>query len=80
MRQAENPFHWTAAMTTVARQRRSPLGLFPDKPVPGLYDRMIEFLRVHHYSRRTEQAYIHWVRRYIEFHQHRHPRELAEEG
>jgi len=56
-----------------------PLGLFPDTPAPRLYDRIIEVLRVRHYSRRTEEAYIHWIRRFIEFHQHRHSRQLAEE-
>jgi len=60
-------------------QCRSPLGLFPDTPAPRLYGRVVEGLRVHHYSRRTEEAYIHWIRRFIEFHQHRHPRQLAEE-
>ncbi len=66
-------------MTTVAHDRRLPLGLFPDKPAPRLDDRMIEVLRVHHYSRHTEQAYIHRVRRHLEFHQHRHPRRLGED-
>jgi site-specific recombinase XerD len=65
-------------MTTVTRQRRSPLGLFPDKPAPRLYDRIVEVLRVRHYSRRTEEAYVHWIGRYIAFHQYRHPRQLAE--
>jgi len=41
---------------------------------------MVEVMRVRHYSRRTEEAYIHWIRRYIEFHQRRHPRELGEDG
>lgn len=67
-------------MSTPAHQRRSPLGLFPDKPVPRLYDSIIEVLRVRHYSRRTEEAYVHWIRRYIEFHEHQHPRQLAEVG
>jgi len=40
-------------MTTTTRQRRSPWGLFPDKPAPRLYDRMVEVLRVRHDSRRT---------------------------
>ncbi|MEQ8847134.1 integron integrase [Botrimarina sp.] len=40
---------------------------------------MVEVLRVRHYSRRTEEAYVHWVRRYIGFHDRRHPRELAED-
>lgn len=54
------------------------LGLFPGQSSPRLYDRIIEVLRVRHYSRRTEEAYVHWIRRYIEFHQRRHPRELSE--
>lgn len=66
-------------MTTSSEQRRSPLGLFPDKPAPRLYDRMVEVLRVRHYSLRTEEAYVHWVRRYVDFHDRRHPRELAED-
>ncbi|MCA9265744.1 MAG: integron integrase [Planctomycetales bacterium] len=55
-----------------------PLGLFTENPTPRLYDAVIESLRVRHYSRRTEEAYVHWIRRFIEFHQHRHPRQLAE--
>lgn len=66
-------------MTTSSEQCRSPLGLFPDKPTPRLYDHMVEVFRVRHYSRRTEEAYVHWVRRYINFHDCHHPRELAED-
>lgn len=58
--------------------RTKPLGLFPDRSVPRLYDRMVEVPRVRHYSRRTEEASVHWIRRHIEFHQRRHPRQLAE--
>jgi integron integrase len=54
------------------------VGLFPDKSAPRLYDRIVEVMRVRHYSRRTEEAYLHWIRRYIEFHARRHPRQLAE--
>lgn len=63
---------------TATEQHRTPLGLFADKPVPRLYDRIVEVLRVRHYSLRTEEAYLHWIRRYIEFHEHQHPRQLAE--
>jgi integron integrase len=35
-------------------------------------------LRARHYSRRTEQAYSLWVRRYVRFHGLRHPAEMAE--
>ena len=40
--------------------------------------RIVEVLRVRHYSRRTEQAYVHWIGRFIKFHRQRHPRELSE--
>jgi hypothetical protein len=36
-----------------------------------------EKLRTLHYSYRTEQQYLQWVRRYILFHQKRHPREMG---
>ena len=39
---------------------------------------MVEALRTRHYSRRTEEAYVHWSSRFIQFHNGRHPRELAE--
>jgi integron integrase len=32
-----------------------------------------------HYSRRTETAYINWIRRFILFHRKRHPAEMAEQ-
>lgn len=57
---------------------RAPLGLFPDKPQPRLYNSIVEVLRARHYSRRTEEAYLHWIRRYLEFHKYQHPRRLAE--
>ena len=61
-----------------AKQRPKPLGLFQGEATPHLYDHLIGVLRVRHYSRRTEEAYVHWIRRFIEFHQHQHPRQLAE--
>lgn len=38
-----------------------------------LLDRMRRIIRVKHYSIRTEQAYLHWARRFILFHGKRHP-------
>ena len=40
---------------------------------PRLLDRVRESIRARHYSRRTEQAYVAWIRRYILFHDKRHP-------
>ncbi len=34
-------------------------------------------IRLLHYSRRTEEAYLHWIRRFIRFHRLRHPLELG---
>ena len=45
---------------------------------PKLLDRLSEALRSRHYSRRTEQSYAHWVKRFIFFHNKRHPAEMAE--
>ena len=44
---------------------------------PGkLLDQVRQILRVKHYSIRTEEAYVDWIRRFILFHGKRHPREL----
>src|SRR5438094_5108132 len=46
-------------------------------PKPRLLDRVREAVRARHYSRRTEKAYIHWIKRYILFHDKRHPAEMG---
>jgi site-specific recombinase XerD len=38
----------------------------------------VEVLRARHYSRRTEEAYVHWIRRFTLFHAGAHPREVGE--
>lgn len=43
-----------------------------------LMDEMREALHSRRYSRRTEQAYCLWVRRYIRFHSLKHPAEMGE--
>ncbi|MBU1191124.1 MAG: integron integrase [Gammaproteobacteria bacterium] len=50
-----------------------------DMNPPRLMDQVRDVLRVHHYSLRTEQSYLQWIRRYILFHSKRHPREMGEE-
>ena len=44
---------------------------------PKLLDRVRDAVRTRHYSPRTEDAYAHWIRRYIVFHRKRHPSELG---
>jgi site-specific recombinase XerD len=43
-----------------------------------LLDRVRGEIRARHYSGRTEEAYTGWIRRFIVFHQRRHPMELGE--
>ena len=50
-----------------------------DAPPARLMDRVRRAIRVRHYSRRTEEAYAVWIRRYIAHHQMRHPSELGAE-
>jgi integron integrase len=44
---------------------------------PKLLDRLRQTIRAKHYSRRTESAYVDWIRRYIVFHRKRHPSDLG---
>jgi integron integrase len=47
---------------------------------PRLLDQLRDALRLRHRSRRTEEAYLHWVRRFIRFHGLRHPSEIQAPG
>src|SRR5712691_6416608 len=44
---------------------------------PRLLDRVRTAARTRHYSRRTEEAYVAWSRRFILFHGKRHPTEMG---
>ncbi|MGC1519690.1 MAG: integron integrase [Azonexus sp.] len=46
-------------------------------PPPKLLDQVRERLRVKHYSIRTETQYLQWIKRFILFHDKRHPREMG---
>jgi integron integrase len=48
-----------------------------ETPKPRLLDRVRAAVRIRHYSRRTEKAYVAWIRRYILFHGKRHPLEMG---
>ena len=45
---------------------------------PGLIQRYREELQVRHYARRTVNSYEQWLRRFLRFHQMRHPRQMGE--
>jgi hypothetical protein len=45
---------------------------------PKLLDQVRDAIRTRHYSYRTEEAYVHWIRRYMFFHDKRHRRKWAQ--
>jgi integron integrase len=44
---------------------------------PRLLDRVRERIRYKHYSLRTEESYVQWIRRFVLFHGKRHPSEMG---
>jgi integron integrase len=61
--------------------KAQPLGhvvSFPEEGQrPKLLDQVRHAIRTRHYSPRTEDAYVHWIRRYVVFHEKRHPSTLG---
>ena len=53
------------------RQTMDPTGGEPK--APRLLDQVRTAIQVRHYSRRTERAYVGWIRRYVLFHGKTHP-------
>ena len=55
----------------------SPAPVTPEPRPRRLLDQARDKLRTLHYSPRTEDAYVAWIKRYIWFHGKRHPREMG---
>ena len=47
-------------------------------PKPRLLDQVRQAIRTRHYSPRTEETYVGWIKRFIFFHNKRHPVEMSE--
>ena len=45
-----------------------------------LLDQVRDKIRLKHYSIRTEQAYVSWIKRFIFFHNKMHPEQIGKEG
>jgi integrase len=62
-----------ATQRTQDRRRAEPLRARSSSVrKPKLLDHVREAIRTRHYSHRTEEAYVRWIRRYILFHHKRH--------
>jgi hypothetical protein len=46
-------------------------------PRPKLLDQVRQAIRTRHYSPKTEESYVHWIKRFIFFHNRRHPVEMS---
>ena len=70
-----------AGMKLAGHRRMDDTRRPPLPPAPGakrrLLDQMRDSLRLLHYSYRTEEVYVGWVRRFILFHDKRHPLEMG---
>jgi integron integrase len=49
----------------------------PGAKAPKLLDGVRDAIRRKHYSPRTEEAYVHWIKRFIYFSGKRHPKDLG---
>ena len=50
----------------------------PESPhPPKLLEQVVARLRVKHYSLRTEQIYVDWIKRFVWFHGKRHPKDMG---
>ena len=49
----------------------------PVPPKPKLLDQVRHAIRTRHYSYMTEKAYVGWIKRFIFFHNKRHPAEIS---
>jgi integrase len=57
--------------------RPTPVLVLPPLLAVRLLDQVRERIRYLHYSPRTEDVYVYWIRLFIRFHKLRHPRELG---
>ncbi len=49
-----------------------------DMPPKKLLHQVRDRLRLKHYSIRTERSYTGWIKRYILFHNKKHPKDMGE--
>ena len=55
-----------------------PAQALPTTQKPKLLEQVRQAIRTRHYSYMTEKAYVGWIKRFIFFHNKRHPAEMAE--
>lgn len=64
-------------MVVFSTSNRSMYLLLWDLDQENYLDQVRDAIRLKHYSYRTEQTYVGWIRRYILFHNKRHPKNMG---
>ncbi len=64
--------------TSLSGQPAMNSSLLSVTPKPKFLDQVRQAIRTRHYSPRTEETYVGWIKRFIFFHGKRHPAEMAE--
>jgi integron integrase len=64
-------------MTALLKEKPRLANICPTAPAPRLLEQVRNTIRMRHYSIRTEEAYLHWIKRFILFHGKRHPAEMG---
>jgi integron integrase len=67
----------TQKITSTPQENTPPQGI-PSPQGKKLMEQVSDALRTKHYSYRTEQTYTDWIKRYILFHNKRHPKDMGE--
>jgi Phage integrase, N-terminal SAM-like domain len=75
----KNPHNYTRPRIFMKIQNVTPSQPQGPASLPGkkLLDQMRDALRTQHYSYRTENTYVEWAKRFILFHNKRHPRDMG---
>src|SRR2546426_717970 len=72
------PINRTFAVIEGGIHEKAGARTFQPTSKPRLLDQVRQAIRTRHYSYRTEKAYVHWIKRFIFFHNKRHPIEMGE--
>jgi integron integrase len=72
------PINRTLAVIEGGLSSTTGVQTFPTTQKPKLLDQVRQAIRARHYSPKTEESYVHWIKRFIFFHNKRHPAEMGE--
>src|SRR5437016_9637650 len=77
MQKRSRHFSGVRSATIDPSQRQEKQFCEPAPQPRKLLDHVRDVLRVNHYSVRTEEAYVGWIRRFILYHNKKHPQEMG---